>query len=60
MLIDIGPISFLTLREQKNCLLECADKYPILNGLVFLIDKIQDDAVDRLGFSNLQVFGKEV
>ena len=60
MLIDIGTINFLTLREQKRCLLEGADKYPILNGLVFLIDKIQDDAVDRLGFSDIQVFGKEV
>jgi hypothetical protein len=60
MQIDIGTINFVTLREQKRCLLECADKYPILNGLVFLIDQIQDDAVDRLGFSNIQVFGKEV
>jgi len=55
---ELEPIDYVTLREQKRSLLECTDQFPILHGLVHLIDAIQDQAVDS-GIPEENVFGRD-
>lgn len=61
--IDIGNVNFKMLREQKLSLLKVidivdksAEQYD-LNGVLHLIDYIQDQAAKQLG--DVEVFGKE-
>lgn len=65
--VDLGIIDFTLLRKQKENLLflmnsrHFAPPKPTighLQGVVNLIDRIQDEAVDTLGLSERAVFGK--
>jgi len=55
---DLKATDYATLQEQKRSLMECADRFPILHGLIFLIDEIQGDAI-ACGHSEKEVFGRD-
>ena len=55
MIIDIGKIDWDMLREQKSWLLNQYNENA--EGLVNLIDRIQDQAVDNSYASKIEVFG---
>lgn len=55
MKIDIGKIDWDMLREQKSWLLTQDNKHA--EGIVNLIDRIQDEAVDNGDASKIEVFG---
>jgi hypothetical protein len=63
-LIVIDPIivkldiDWNALRKQKSALLELVDKHPELEGLLGLIDAVQDQAVDDNGLNEKLVFGE--
>ena len=54
------------LRQQKETLLELISSCPTrtqaehVDGVIGLIDNIQDDAVDNHGYNEVDVFGKGV
>lgn len=50
-------IDFALLLEQKMILLDLCERYPKLEGIVSLIDDIQDQAVDKNGMDEKVVFG---
>ena len=57
----VRRIDWETLRQQKSLLIELAAKATspeqrLADGLVALLDEIQDCAVDELGISQEQVF----
>lgn len=64
MRIDID-IDFPLLREQKSTLLEMQGELPspkrfeVLEGILNLIDTIQDQAVDNYGVSEKEVFSRK-
>lgn len=53
-------IDFSLLRQQKNWLLQERpdEKYPLVDGLICMIDFIQDMAVEQ-GVPESEVFGDE-
>lgn len=53
-------VDFELLRQQKQWLLSVRpdEKYPLVDGVIHLIDTIQDQAVAQ-GVSEAEVFGKE-
>ena len=51
-------IDWNALRKQKYALLELVDKHPELEGLLGLIDAVQDQAVDDNGLNEKLVFGE--
>ena len=54
------PLDFELLKEQKKELLRLAtDGNVILEGLVTLINEIQDQAVDENGLDEIDVFEDE-
>lgn len=55
MKIDIGKIDWDMLRQQKSWLLTQDNKHA--EGIVNLIDRIQDEAVDNGDASKIEVFG---
>lgn len=55
MKIDIGKIDWDMLREQKSWLLNQDNENA--DGIVNLIDRIQDQAVDNGYASKIEVFG---
>jgi hypothetical protein len=58
--VKLGELDWTHLREQKNALLEMIwnDSDSILWGIIHIIDKIQDEAVDNGDFTEEEVFGK--
>jgi len=58
----VSKINFLLLREQKEKLIEVIGKVPTtlasLEGLVHLLDSIQDEAVALGVKTEIEVFGK--
>ena len=52
-------IDWAELRKQKVAFIELWDKHPELEGLLSLIDAVQDQAVDDNGLSEKEVFGEE-
>ncbi len=62
-IIEISGISFKDLRRQKLTLIELipdlhTEKGEALEGILSLIDAIQDYAVDSGQLTHIQVFGK--
>ncbi len=56
-----NTIDWRMLREQKAELIAVAhDGHPKLEGLVNILNDIQDYAVNELGFSERGIFGEEV
>lgn len=60
----IENIDWNLLREQKELLINVQDKIIIENeknaieGILFLIDAMQDYAVDEMGLTEVEVFGE--
>jgi len=57
---QLPNLNFYMLREHKELLLEAINKYPELeelDGIVHLIDAIQDQAVDLFKYPEEEVFG---
>jgi len=60
---DFSKIDWALLRDQKKELLansNMADGSPLteaIDGIIELLDSIQDYAVDELGMSEMEVFG---
>jgi len=60
MLVEIGEIDWVLLNKQKRELQKLiVDENSVLNGIVFLIDQIQDSAVDDCGVDENVVFPVE-
>lgn len=55
----IQNMGWALLKGQKRLLVNLVDEYPLLEGVVNLIDAIQDYAVDDLGLPGEYVFPKE-
>lgn len=53
----IMHIDWHLLRQQKNWLIK--QRTGEAAGLLALLDSIQDEAVDQLGFTEREVFGSE-
>ena len=49
-------IDWELLRERKSALLKIVDDHPALEGLLTLVDSVQDYAVDELGMPETVVF----
>lgn len=56
LLIDVGPMDWPLLRSQKRWLVEQAAYSEEAEGLLNLIDRIQDQAVDVCGVPEDEVF----
>jgi hypothetical protein len=68
MEVEIGNVDWKKLREQKDILISMIQDWgesddpdqrrdaEEVEGILNLIDRIQDDAVDRLGISSTEVF----
>ena len=68
---DLSKINYLLLREQKTILINMIQSWEEsddeqqrkdakeVEGILFLIDEIQDQAVDVLGKDEELVFGKK-
>lgn len=54
--VFITNVDWVLLRRQKSYLLDLPQCYEI-DGLISLIDAIQDEAVDSGAFSAMEVFG---
>jgi hypothetical protein len=53
---SIQQIDWRLLRQQKEWLMN--HNSPEANGLLHLLDAIQDEAVDQFGFTEREVFGR--
>lgn len=57
--IELPSIDWVLLRDQKQALLQCIcnEDDTLLEGLLSLIDHIQDNAVETNQYTELEVFG---
>lgn len=57
--IELPNIDWVLLRDQKQALLQCISNEDdtLLEGLLSLIDHIQDSAVETNQYTELEVFG---
>lgn len=57
--IELPSIDWVLLRDQKQALLQCISNEDdtLLEGLLSLIDHIQDSAVETNQYTELEVFG---
>lgn len=59
VLIELPSIDWVLLRDQKQALLQCISNEDdtLLEGLLSLIDHIQDNAVETNQYTEVEVFG---